>query len=266
MRQRQLTGAVLIAWVLLASSAFAQSALSGRALDPAGRPLSGVRIWALLDGEWDGNQKPDTVTGADGSFTVTGIPPRTGVVLALCSAEASADPIVLKEVPQEPIEVVLQPTGRITGRVVDLDGAPVAGAAVKLIREPRVWGAACSLALPLPCDPQDSGQTDADGNFALAGLKAGVYTLQTEAPGFAGHELRGVRLHSGEIVEGLEVPLDSHPEALPDSVALPAAEVHSFARHAVPLEPLVLRGQFPGLAPDEVPRVRVLRGSTVREG
>jgi hypothetical protein len=264
MRQRQLAGAFLIAWVFLSASAFAQTALSGQVHDPAGRPLSGVRVWVLLDGDWDGNQRPDTVTGDDGTFTIDGIPPRTGVTLALCSSEASTEPIELKEIPQEPVDLVLQPTGRITGRVVDLDGAPVAGAAVKLIREPRAWGAACSLALPLPCDPQDSGQTDADGHFSLAGLKAGVYTLQTEASGFAGHELRGVRLHAGEVVEGLDVTLDPHPGESPYSVA-PATETHGVAFEEALPKPLVVRGQFSGLDPDEVPRVRLLRGSTVRE-
>jgi len=266
MRQRQLAVSFLIAWVLLPSSAFAQTALTGQARDPAGRPLSGVLVWVLLDGEWDGNEKPDTVTGDDGTFTINGIPQRTGAVLALCSPEASTDPIVLKEVPQEPIDVVLQPTGRVTGRIVDPDGAPVAGAAVKLIREPRVWGAACNLALPLPCDPQDSGQADADGHFALAGLKAGVYALQTEASGFADHELRGVRLHAGEVVEGLDVSLDPHPGELRHSVAAPGPEVRRGDRQDVRLEPLVVRGQFPGLDPGEIPRVRLLRGSTVREG
>jgi hypothetical protein len=266
-RRLQFAVRFLLALVLLPASATAQTTLSGQAHDPAGRPLSGVRVWVLLHGDWDGSEKPDTVTGDDGTFTIDGIPPRTGVVLALCGADASADPIDLKEIPEEPVDLVLQPTGRITGRIVDLDGAPVAGAAVQLIREPRVWGAACSLALPLPCDPQDSGQTDADGNFALAGLKAGVYALQAEAAGFAGHELRGVRLHAGEVVAGLEVVLDPHPGELRHSVAVPGPEVRSGGRQDVRTDRgLVVRGQFPGLDPDEVPRVRVLRGSTVREG
>jgi len=267
MRPRQLAIPFLVASALLSFQVIAQTTLSGQARDPAGRPLSGVRVWALLAGEWDGNEKPDAVTGDDGTFTIDGIPQRTGVVLALCGADASADPIDLKGIPQEPIDVVLQPAGRITGRIVDLEGAPVAGAAVKLIREPRVWGAACSLALPLPCDPQDSGETDADGNFALAGLKAGVYALQAEASGFAGHELRGVRLHAGEVVEGLDVALDPHPGELRHSVAAPGPEVRGGERQEVRTDRgLVVRGQFPGLDPDEIPRVRVLRGSTVREG
>src|SRR6185369_13850229 len=298
----------------------------------------------------------------DGSFTVDGLPPQTGVVLTLCSPDASTDAIDLQEIPWEPVDLVLQPTGRISGRIVGSDGAPIAGASASLLREPRAWGAACSLTLPLPCDPQDSGRTGADGRFTLAGLKSGVYALQVRASGFTDNEVRGVRLHTGETVDGIEIQLEPLPGAVPRSEAetgdvappveaeseprgrpaassepepetMPAAEVHgqvtgpegepvprariratgpggivhealsrgdgSFllrledgawsaearAEGYLPasLDPfevadgaaavdlslqraLILRGQFPGLDPGEVPRVRVQHGATVHEG
>jgi hypothetical protein len=363
MRARRLAVPLLAALVFLPFSAFAQTALTGQVRDPAGRPLSGVRVWVLAEGQWDGDEQPDAVTGDDGGFTVTGIPPRTGVVLALCDSGASMDPIALQEIPWEPVDLVLQPTGRVTGRIVGPDGAPVAGASASLVREPRAWGAACSLALPLPCDPQDSGRTDAEGRFGLAGLKPGVYALQVQASGFTDREVRGVRLHSGEAVDDLEVQLEALPGALPgtgagtddsgapsverereprgrraissepESDRTPGAEVrgqvtgpdgepvprarlraagpggvthealsrgdgsfllrledgtwsmdaqadgyipvslHPFevAGGAAPVDAslqraLVLRGQFPGLDPGEVPAVRVRRGATVHEG
>ena len=159
MRARRLAIPLLSAVVLLSSSAFAQNDLTGQVRDPAGRPLSGVRVWVLLAGDWDGNKQPDAVSGDDGTFTVTGIPPRTSVVLTLCNQDAAMDPIALEELPWEPIDLVLHPTARIGGRIVGPDGAPIAGASASLVREPRAWGAACSLTLPLPCDPQDSGRT-----------------------------------------------------------------------------------------------------------
>ena len=355
--------------MLLPGSAFAQSALSGQVRDPAGRPLSGAQVWVLSEGgegENDGNRAADAVTGDDGSFTVTGIPPHTGVTLTVCSADASMEPIVLREMPWEPVDLVLQPTGRIAGRITGADGAPVAGASVSLLREPRTWGAACSLTVPLPCDPQSSGRTGADGLFSLTGLKPGVYSLQVQASGFDDNEVRGVRLHAGETMEGIAVRIDPLPEALPrsgveavppepdpaaprnrriavtadlDPGVAPGAEVRGLVTavdgEPVPramvrvgrtdrlshetltradgsfllrLEPgtwsvlvqadgylpisldpfevtdrdtevdlrdlreirmertLGLRGQFPGLDPGEVPRVRVKQGRTVREG
>jgi hypothetical protein len=76
------------------------STLSGRVHDPAGRPLAGVPIQLrTLDSWLIKSVRPDTVTGADGTFTFTGLPPYTGFTLNVCPEDAFDARFDLEEVP-----------------------------------------------------------------------------------------------------------------------------------------------------------------------
>jgi protocatechuate 3,4-dioxygenase beta subunit len=190
----------------------AGSMLSGRIHDPQGRPLAGVRIW-VMDEVW--TPRPDTVTGEDGTFTLAGLPPQGSLSLNLCREGAVSALIDLKETPAEPLDLVLRPAARIAGRVLGPDGAPFAGAWTSTVREPRDWDRVCGLTVSLPCDPP-SRQSDGEGRFALSELEPGVYTLQVWASGFANAEVKGLRVHAGEEIDGIEVRLQ--PDA-PDEHA-----------------------------------------------
>jgi hypothetical protein len=61
-------------------------------------------------------------------------------------------------------DVSLQPNGRLQGQVLDSQGAPRAGIPVALVQDSKVVAAT---------------QTQADGRFAMQGVKAGVYQLGT---------------------------------------------------------------------------------------
>jgi hypothetical protein len=61
-------------------------------------------------------------------------------------------------------DVALHDGGCLTGQVLDAAGTPVAGTAVAVIDQSRALA---------------STQTGADGRFAIAGLKAGVYEVAT---------------------------------------------------------------------------------------
>ena len=39
--------------------------------------------------------------------------------------------------------------------------------------------------------------TDSDGHFSVGGLAAGIYTIETSAPGFALNTRRGVSIYAG---------------------------------------------------------------------
>jgi len=74
-------------------------------------------------------------------------------------------------------------TGAITGRVVDLNGRPIAGA--------EVWGLAFR-------DKVGSTRADADGRFRLAPLKEDKpITVWADAPGFARQRREGVHVFGG---------------------------------------------------------------------
>jgi hypothetical protein len=67
----------------------------------------------------------------------------------------------------EPITVRLQPTGTVTGRVLDAEGKPVAGADVVANLPPTVATAAIINYLR---QQHPRVRTDADGRFRLAGV------------------------------------------------------------------------------------------------
>ncbi len=77
-----------------------------------------------------------------------------------------------------------QATGRISGRVEDLTGAPVAGAQVAL----KVAGSSIVYAKTV---------TSGSGAFLLAALSPGTYDLTVESRGFLGEVLTGQRVHAG---------------------------------------------------------------------
>ena len=82
----------------------------------------------------------------------------------------------------------------VAGRVVDEEGAPIAGATVAVADGPEV-------------------RADDAGRFEAAGLDGPTCDLAAEAPGFGRKALRGVRLEAGHAVE-VTITLAARPEHL----------------------------------------------------
>ena len=78
------------------------------------------------------------------------------------------------------------PTGRITGRVIDPTGAVVPGATVKAIN--------------IGTNVEASIRTTSEGNFALLNLNPGQYRLEVAMTGFKGFEQGPIELHVGDIL------------------------------------------------------------------
>ncbi|MCA1614208.1 MAG: carboxypeptidase regulatory-like domain-containing protein [Acidobacteria bacterium] len=74
--------------------------------------------------------------------------------------------------------------GEIAGTITDPKGAVVVGAQV--------------TAVEAATGKTAQGLTDGQGNFKLAGLPAGTYTVVVAAPGFAGLRREGVRVEEGK--------------------------------------------------------------------
>src|SRR5207247_192629 len=100
-------------------------AVGGKVLDADGKPLTGARIGGLL-ATWD---KPQTLK--DDSFTIRAVDPHRARTVAAIhdgrklagSAKVGAD--------KDPT-LKLEPWGVVTGRAVDEDGSPIAGAEVRI--------------------------------------------------------------------------------------------------------------------------------------
>src|SRR5687768_15419179 len=101
------------------------------------------------------------------------------------------------------------PTGRISGRVLDIQGAPVAGARVS------VSGA----------QPAVRVVTDLLGRYALTALPPGTYALRIERVGLAPAELRDLPVTAGDTTLAPEVRLGPAPrnESVEVQTIAPAA-------------------------------------------
>ena len=110
--------------------------VAGKVVDSKGHPLAGARVWARspLDSQVGvGNLFPDggpaAVTGADGRFEIHRFEPGE---LEVCwrdlSVQLTPKPSARNRIVPQP----LPPSSRISGRVIDDQGLPVAGAKVHL--------------------------------------------------------------------------------------------------------------------------------------
>ncbi|MEM7204566.1 MAG: sigma-70 family RNA polymerase sigma factor [Planctomycetota bacterium] len=96
---------------------------------------------------------------------------------------------VVQEQGRTDLAFTLSPSSRVLrGRVLDVRGAPVAGAAIKLADEWRL--------------PVRTRRTDAAGSFTLGGLGAGPYQLAVQAPGCAA-EARTI--HTNQLARQVDV-------------------------------------------------------------
>ena len=158
--------------------------ISGRVLARDGSPAPGTGVW--LAARWtepggDGAAippPPDLTlvapahgrSDARGEFVIRGA--AVGPTTITAHHDRLGDAAAELEVRPgaNAIELILDPRGRIHGRVVDGDGEPVPGARIELAaRGGRPW--------------QWPAQTDREGRFVFRFLAAGDYQLGASAPG-----------------------------------------------------------------------------------
>lgn len=231
--------------------------LAGRVVDPAGAPVAAAEIRAR-PAESIASLKPaadapppsaQATSDEDGHFALRDLLPGSIVDLEVEAAEFT--PARLRQVPvapsagdeggEEPLEIVLQPALRLAVRVVDGDGAPLAGARVRaLIEDPQ---ATFSGGVYHQRRVLEEATTAADGGVLLRRLEPAA-RLRVEAVA-AGYQ-RGVSplldLTAAEPAE--ELVLTLRPAAVvrgrvrdPNGEPLAAAEV------------LVLDGEEPSSSP-----------------
>jgi protocatechuate 3,4-dioxygenase beta subunit len=138
-------------------------------------------------------------TAGDGTFEATGIPPGDSLEARASKegllAGVSAPFVLPPGASAEGIEVRLAAGGAAAGRVTEVDGPPVPGATVTAV--PSGEGNAGATA-------GWTRVTDAAGEFRIAGLPDGTFTLHVEAAGFRPATLAGLAS-----VEGTETPADA---------------------------------------------------------
>jgi protocatechuate 3,4-dioxygenase beta subunit len=170
----------------------AGATLRGRVVDEVGIDVPDARITVTLDdASLDAAPSapgftPPWVVQSDrrGSFTIDTI--ESGLALRL---EATADGFetttrraVVPRADAPPVQVVLRRTGILTGRVVGPDGQPTR--ATVILAGSGVW-------------PPRAVETDAAGDYRIAGVPGGVYELRARSGALVAEPQEGVDLEPG---------------------------------------------------------------------
>ncbi|QDU83423.1 Nickel uptake substrate-specific transmembrane region [Planctomycetes bacterium Pla163] len=160
------------------------ASIAGRVTSAAGEPLSGVRVTvtpdgATLLGNSLGGNHVETLTDADGRYEARYLRPDSYSVAAGGAAFAGmlgggsvhgratrAGVHVSDGERFGPVDFVLEPAVKLTGRVIDGSGAPVAGASVFARGEDGAL-----------VDRISYVTSDAAGRFGYDGLAAGTYRV-----------------------------------------------------------------------------------------
>lgn len=158
-------------------------AITGRVVDPDGKPVAGAFLIARLDAETARGGAGSAQSGSDGGFAIEGIDDGTYRVTANASGYATAEVFPVKVAPEEataPIELRLEKGRTLRGRVVDPRGNGIEGAYVYYAPS----GVVQTTSFPT--------FTDVNGSFVLALPGAGSYDLAASAAGLAPAIARGV--------------------------------------------------------------------------
>ncbi len=202
-------GAVDLGTVMLAPGA----TVRGLVVDAGGNPVEGAEVRAkpakrdLIQMIAVRDSGPaDTVSGADGSFALEDRSPGESLDLAVSHPGYGPASVPGVAVPREgPVRVVLQATSRVSGRAVDPDGKPVAGAGIYLseMETQSIEGDSFLT----PSGRSHRGVTDDEGGFALDDVSPGPISLYGEAPHRQRAELKSLEVKAGQDLAGLEVVL-----------------------------------------------------------
>ncbi|MEE8141669.1 MAG: carboxypeptidase-like regulatory domain-containing protein, partial [Planctomycetota bacterium] len=190
--------------------------LSGRVLDPEDEAVEGadVRVVGNLLESVEGLQlsflpleelflyllnplNARTTTLADGTFTISGLPPLEYFVWVKAPPWAPAEHFHM--VPEDtPLEIYLQEAATFVGWVEDSEGEAISGATITLSKQ---GFADRSVRLLGGARPKHILTSRKDGSFQFEGAAAGTYHLRTDRGGYQPHSQGGLMAEPGEETE-----------------------------------------------------------------
>ncbi|RMH15088.1 MAG: carboxypeptidase regulatory-like domain-containing protein [Acidobacteria bacterium] len=194
--------------------------VEGRVLDGAGQGVAGAEITAqalprstfnpdgssvrMMISSPPRASRRRTSAGPDGRFRLTALAYGVPYALAVRAPGFAPAAVSLAETPAgespPPLSITLEPGLVATGRVVDFDHQPVAGAGVMLLASP----------VPDSGPPPAQATSDEGGSFELRDLAPGLYSLTVRAEGFVPATVPGIELErSSEAIDLGSVQLDA---------------------------------------------------------
>lgn len=178
------------------------ASVAGKVVDEKGRPVRGARVRLerapaaarFRRGPGFFAPVPQTVTGPDGSFRLDRLAASSGVTLAASGAGfvPSTRPGLVLKAGQAVRNVVLTLRAGLTasGRVVDEQNQPVAGALIRVARadDRNMRGPF----RPAGGDGNPDATSRGDGSFTVGGLEEGDYRVSAARDGYAPKTLASV--------------------------------------------------------------------------
>lgn len=170
--------------------------ISGRALRPDGTPLQGASLNA-----WTGQSfyQDPAITGADGSFTLTGLS-SSAYTVSVSKMDEGLSTSKTVRAPAKDVVLQTEEGTRVSAIVVDDKQQPVlefrAGMSVTRVMGSQIYRQPATMR---------EFHTD-DGQVVLEHNRPGAYDLVVDATGFALKRVP-VRVEEGKNVEGVEVAL-----------------------------------------------------------
>lgn len=175
-----------------------EAVVSGRVVGKKGGGVAAQNVYAQAVETRDRSSGLDR-TAPDGSFRLDGLKPGVAYNLYLYGTGSSTPKAVVTP-PAERVEVVVNGTGRLAGRVVDPDGRPVTAYQITAQADRSSGGSGWF----------DSARQDVAseaGEFAFDNAPAGALEVRVVAKGFQQARVGGVVVEEGEAKEGVEVRL-----------------------------------------------------------
>ena len=166
----------------------------GRVRDRAGAGLGGVQVSA--ESRRQEGFAVETQTDADGGFSLVGL--SAGAYDLTASAAGFARAEATANAGGEPVELVLEEAGTLTGRVVDASGRPAEDARVE---------AESAGASPRETRSMGAPANEGDGRFTFRDVGAGIYVVRARAPGLGEGSLTGVRVVAGRATDAGTIAL-----------------------------------------------------------
>jgi len=170
----------------------------GQVVDPDGKPVARARIKPVVIFS---HQLPDVVSDPEGRFTLSGQEPVDGLEfeIEVRHPERGLGARVTVPIPENPktpatMKITLQPTASVSGRVLDEEDEPIAGATVHLYSPSRGTGPS-GFASPVG----NPITVEADGSFTLDGLLPDApYYFYASAEGYGKSQGRRFEAKSGQ--------------------------------------------------------------------
>lgn len=184
--------------------------VAGRVLRADSAPAAGAQVAAIREMPGGGSSSRSVTADALGRFRLTDLEAGPQTVVATLGFSGRAEREVEVAAGVHELELVLEPTTAVSGRIVAPDGSPVGRGRATLERE----GSSVGLFV------------DDVGRFQLVGLDEGTYRLVAEVPGFGrGVHPEPVEVRRGQPVDGLVVRLSPGARVAGRVIGLTAADI-----------------------------------------